>query len=255
VGLAIENARLYATLKESYSRIVDTQAELVRAERLAALGELSATVAHEVRNPLAAIYNSLSQLGRLVPDEGDARTLLGIAQEEATRLNRIIGDLLLFAKPGEPDLRATPLDDVIDAAARAARQDAAARDDIDLVVRPVAADLHALCDGSQMRQALVNLIVNAFQAIEGPGRVVLGARPTPGDHSVEITVEDDGAGMAADVVERAFDPFFTTRPAGSGLGLAIVRRIVEDHRGTVEVDTIPGESTRFLLRIPRADIA
>jgi len=252
VGLAVENARLFATLQDSYHRIVQTQAELVRAERLAALGELSATVAHEVRNPLAAIYNALSQLRRLVPREAPGETLLDIAQEEATRLNRMIGDLLQFARPGEPDVRPMPVDDVVLAAVRAATMDPQARAEVELAVDRIHPDLLALGDAGRVKQALVNIIVNAYQAIEGKGTIRVRARPADDGSAIEIVIEDDGAGMTADVLERAFDPFFTTRPMGSGLGLSIVRRLVEDQGGTVEAASAPGESTRFTVRLARA---
>ena len=113
MAVAVANARLYEDLKRSYQELARTQEELVKRERLAALGELAAVVAHEVRNPLGAIFNSLRSLDRALKPEGDAAMLLGIVGEEADRLNRIVGDLLDFARPSEPALQPEPLGAVL----------------------------------------------------------------------------------------------------------------------------------------------
>lgn len=208
------------------------QAALLRRERLAALGELSAVVAHEVRNPLGIIFNALSSLRKQKPATADGATLLDIVQEEADRLKRVVDDLLEFARPHELSVDIVPPSRLLTSAAAAA---ARGNEDEHQVTVQADDDLPSItCDERLIRQALVNLVINALQA---PGRtepVQVRAFPkgTPVS-AVCFSVYDDGAGISKEVAERLFTPFFTTRASGTGLGLAIVKRVVEAHGGTI----------------------
>jgi signal transduction histidine kinase len=246
LAVAVEHARLYEDLRRSYADLARAQDQLVHRERLAALGELAAIVAHEVRNPLGVIFNSLGSLRRMVQPSGNAKMLLGIVGEEAERLNRIVGDLLDFARPSPPALRPEPLDRVIDDALGAALARGAGRV---AVAREIAPDLPAVpMDVRLVRQALLNLTLNAVQAMPGGGTLSVRARLDGAAARVEIA--DTGPGIADEVRHRIFEPFFTTKATGSGLGLAVVKRIVDDHRGALEVRSAPGEGTTFVLRLP-----
>ncbi|HEX9291675.1 MAG TPA: ATP-binding protein, partial [Anaeromyxobacteraceae bacterium] len=249
LAVAVDNARLYEDLRRSYSDLARAQDQLVHQERLAALGELAAVIAHEVRNPLGVIFNSLGSLRRLSQANRDAHMLLDIVGEEADRLNRIVGDLLDFAKPAPPTLRPEALDRVLDEAVAAALTDA--RDRI-AVERDVPADLPPVpIDAHLLRQAIVNVVVNAVQAMPEGGTLTVRAR-VDGDAAV-VELSDTGCGIPDEVRHRIFEPFFTTRPTGTGLGLAIVKRIVDGHHGRVEVRARPGGSgTTFALHLPRA---
>jgi PAS domain S-box-containing protein len=245
LAVAVENARLYEDLRASYAELNAAQRQLIHSERLAALGELSAIVAHEVRNPLGVIFNSLGSLRRLVHPTGDAKMLLEIVQEEADRLNRIVGDLLDFARPALPQLRPERLERVLEDAVAAAIAPASNV----VVEQDVAPDLPTVpVDARMVRQAVLNVALNAVQAMPRGGRIAVRTRAV-GD-AVEVAIEDSGSGIPEDVRSRIFEPFFTTKATGTGLGLAVVKRIVEGHGGDVQVESRPGAGTRVTLRFP-----
>lgn len=245
LAVAVENARLYDDLRRSYAELARAQAQLVQRERLAALGELSAVVAHEVRNPLGVIFNSLGSLRRVLKPEGDARMLLDIIGEEADRLNRIVGDLLDFARPSPPALRPEALDRLVEEAVGAAlaeNRNIAVKRDIGPGLSPVSMDARL------MRQAVLNVAVNAVQAMPRGGTLTVRARRDGSWARVEI--RDSGPGIPDEIRQRIFEPFFTTKASGTGLGLAVVKRIVEGHGGEVAVANEPGSGAFFTIRIP-----
>ncbi len=243
LAVAVEHARLYEDLRKSYADLAQAQRRLIAQERLAALGELSAVVAHEVRNPLGVIFNSLGSLRRLVQPTGDAAMLLDIVGEEADRLNRIVGDLLDFARPVRPVLRPEPLERVVDEAVSAAL----AQNPGVTLVREIEKGLPDVpMDVRLIRQAVLNLAVNAVQAMPRGGRLTVRAAPSSG--AVVLEIEDSGAGIPDEVQHRIFEPFFTTKASGTGLGLAVVKRILDVHGGEVAVSSVPGSGTVFTLR-------
>jgi PAS domain S-box-containing protein len=249
LAVAVANARLFEDLKRSYDDLARTQAELVKRERLAALGELAAVVAHEVRNPLGVIFNSVSSLKRLDPG-GEAPMLLEMVGEEADRLNRIVGDLLDFARPHEPALRPEAVPALLQSVREAALAATSAAVQIAL---EVPGDLPRVpLDARMLRQALLNLVVNAIQAMPRGGAVTLraGRGLRGGRPHLRLEVSDTGPGIPAGTAERMFQPFFTTKATGTGLGLAVVKRIVEDHRGEVTVDSREGQGSTFTLWLP-----
>jgi PAS domain S-box-containing protein len=246
LAVAVENARLYEDLRRSYAELERAQERLVRGERLAALGELSAVVAHEVRNPLGVIFNSLGSLRRLLRPSGDAQVLLDIVGEEADRLNRIVGDLLDFARPSTLELRPEPLDRVVEEAVGAALAQRPAGiellRELDPALPPVALDARLV------RQAVVNVAINAVQAMPQGGRLTVRTR-REGDAAI-LEVEDEGVGMTPEVAARMFEPFFTTKEAGTGLGLSSVAFTVRQLHGTVSVESGPGRGTSITVIVP-----
>ncbi len=241
-------------MKRVEAKLALTQETLVKAERLAALGELAAVVAHEVRNPLASIFNSLSSLKRQLTLEGDAAVLFGILQEEAERLNRTVADLLSYVRPLEPERRP---EDLVELARDALRQGMhtlpPGRPPIEAeVVAPTSIPLFR-GDPVLLRIAFVNLIVNAVQAMPDGGRLIveLSTRRYKERDAIVIDVYDTGKGIPQDAIGRVFEPFFTTRASGTGLGLALVRRIVEAHDGTVRAESDPQSGARFTIVLPR----
>ncbi|HZR07124.1 MAG TPA: ATP-binding protein [Myxococcales bacterium] len=251
LALALLSARLYDALRSSYAELARTQKELIQRERLAALGELSASIAHEVRNPLGVIFNSVGGLRRILKPQADAKQLLDIIDEEADRLNRMVGDLLDYSRPVQPSLEPVPIKPLLEQAITAACQQAGP--DPERVVTAIRVDEDAVtvrADERLLRQALLNLFLNAYQAMPQEGRLEVRASRgvIDGRPCAEIVVRDTGPGIPTEMVGKIFQPFFTTKPTGTGLGLAVVRRIVEGHGGTIELGSPPG--AEFTVRLP-----
>ncbi|MBX3186585.1 MAG: hypothetical protein KF819_06205 [Labilithrix sp.] len=235
-------------LDRSSTELRAAQTELVRRERLAALGELSAIVAHEVRNPVTVIFSAVSTL-RKQPLSSEASTLLDIVNEEAERLKRIVGELLEFARPRDLSVDAIAPAQLVEGAVEAAL---AGFGGGDLVEVQTDRDLPDFAGDEQLlRQALINLITNALQAAGRTGRVRVRALGEGQPASwIAFDVCDDGAGIPNDVAEKMFTPFFTTRASGTGLGLAIVKRIAEAHGGEITWRPGAARGVAFMLRIP-----
>jgi two-component system, NtrC family, sensor histidine kinase HydH len=243
---------LYADLKKSYDELARAQQEVVRHERLAALGELAAVMAHEVRNPLGVIFNSLATLKRLTKPSGDAEMLLNMVGEEADRLNRIVADLLDFARPYELVKKPIAVEPFVDAAVDAAIQTFPASSSA-VVERVFERDLPRVpIDAHLLRQALINLVVNAAQAMPRGGVVTVkvGLERRAQQLWLVIEVCDEGLGLTHRATEKLFQPFFTTKATGTGLGLAVVKRIVESHGGEVFAKPNPDRGTTFTVKIP-----
>lgn len=235
-------------LEASASELARAHQELVRHERLAALGQLAATVAHEVRNPLAVVFNAVASLRKIEPGAPEHGALLAIVQEEAERLRDIVSDLLEFARPRPVVFAQARLDHVVASAVDAAMSQVEAPPG-DVVI-DVGEDVPPLlCDELLVRQAVINLVTNALQAEGRRGAVRIVVADSAA--SVLIRVEDDGRGVPPDLRERIFTPFFSTRPTGTGLGLAVVQRSAESHGGEVVVRPSPAGGATFELRLPR----
>jgi signal transduction histidine kinase len=226
------------------------RAALVQKERLAAVGQMAAVMAHEVRNPLGIIFNALSGLRRVYHASDLAPELIDIIQEESDRLRRLITDLLDFSRPLAVQVQSVEAEPLLRDAAEAACLDTtngAGKRKVDIDVPAGLPEIET--DPMLLRRALVNLIVNALQNVSADGRVSLTARPSDGE--LYVSVANDAVPMAPEVAARVFEPFFTTRAAGTGLGLAVVRRIVEDLGGSVALEG-PSETsgTTFSIRLP-----
>ena len=225
-------------------------------DRLAALGEMAATIAHEVKNPLASIEVMAGLLRRQVSDRGDLQALLTDIINEAKMANAIVCEVLEFVRPIRLQVDRTELWRVVEDAMPLAERKMARRDTLIDVLVPqelpiINGDHHQLC------QVVTNLLINALEALGGRGAVRIRAKAVPpeGDGRppcVELRIMDDGPGISNDVKERMFNPFFSTKPQGSGLGLAIVRKIIDAHEGRIDVTTAPGAGTTFTIVLPIA---
>lgn len=243
-----ERDRLLEELRRSLDELRHTQAELVRRERFAALGELAAIVAHEVRNPLGAIFNSLASLKRAVPAGPQVQLLIAVMEEESSRLNQMVNDLLGFARPMAPKLEQCSLAGVAEDALVAARRSRAEAPGVVAQWQVDPALPSIMLDPHQMRLALVNVYVNALQAMSGGGTLTTALGGIGGFASLRIA--DTGQGMGAGQLARAFEPFFTTKATGTGLGLSIVKRIVEEHGGHVKIESSEGRGTAVEIQLP-----
>jgi signal transduction histidine kinase len=247
VEAAVENVRHLERARAHLFEREQLEAELLAKERLAALGEAAGVVAHEVRNPLGVLSNGLALLARQPPTSPGAAEVLGFMRAETERLDHLVRDLLLLARPLEARPAPLELPHVLARVAHAAAQAPA------LAGRPLQLDVGALpgpllADGPMLEMALLNLVLNAAQASPEGRPVVLGAQEAAG--RLELHVDDEGPGVPAELRARIFEPFFTTRSSGTGLGLSIVRRVVLAHGGTLEVQDRPGGGTRMAIGLP-----
>ncbi len=231
-------------------------------DRLAAVGEMAAVMAHEIKNPLAGIEVLAGLLRRKVSDNADAQALVKDIIGEAKMANAIVQEVLAFVRPVRLQVDRTSLAQAIGSAITMA--DGKANRGLVLVDTTLPADLPLLgADEHQLTQVFCNLVINAYEALEGRGRVEISARIArtstdgallPDGHqavpTIVVDVADDGPGMPADVAEKIFNPFFTTKAQGSGLGLAIVRKIVDAHEGRIDMTTADGRGTRFRVTLP-----
>ncbi|MBW2362802.1 MAG: hypothetical protein JRG84_18040 [Deltaproteobacteria bacterium] len=256
---------------QDVTKVVAMEQELRRSERLAAVGELSASIAHEIRNPLAAISGSIQMLKRVEerrePASEDGR-LMDIVLRETERLNCLIGDFLCYARPGPLRVESVALDELL--ADMQEMLDAALAANVVLEVS-VPPRLTVQADSGQLRQVLWNLVSNALQAMPGGGELRIDAKVVRAGASqasgvgnrneqekgdaVEICVRDTGVGVPAEALEHIFDPFFTTKAEGSGLGLATVHRIVEEHGGLLNLESAQGRGTTVRIQLLRGETA
>ncbi len=225
-----------------------------RQERLAILGEVAAVVAHELNNPLSAIAMYTQMMESELPPDSPFREHVDVVRRNTETCSRTIRGLLDWARSGDPEVSDVDVDEALDEVARFLRP-LSKRAQVALERKGTLADPVVRADAVQLRQVLVNLAINAIQAVEGVGaRVVVETSEADGGRTVVLDVTDDGPGIPEAVRERIFEPFFTTKPAGkgTGLGLSISRRIVEAHGGTLTlVRSAPGGTT-FRIRIPRS---
>lgn len=223
-------------------------------DRLAALGEMAAMIAHEVKNPLASIEVMAGLLRRQLADQADLQGMLSDIINEAKMANSIVLEVLEFVRPIRLEVDRTSIERVIQDAITLADSKIARRAirlDVDV---PAALPL-IVGDHNQLCQVFTNLLINALEALDGRGIIRVEARERPGTDqgqppTIVVVVEDDGPGIPSDIAERIFNPFFTTKPQGSGLGLAIVRKIVDAHDGRIDVASESGTGTRFTVTLP-----
>ncbi len=233
---------------QDITKIKARQEKLQLIDRLAALGEMAAGLAHEIRNPLASISGAAEFLGQagLVLPEG--RRLVEIIQKETERLNRLTSSFLLYGRPEKKNAENILLEDEISSILMLLQQRkriAKAEVEIDL-----AKELAVTADPQMFRQVMLNLLLNAFQSLpEKAGKIKISGANS--GHEVRLRIEDNGVGIDKDMLKKIFDPFFTTKPDGTGLGLSIVHRTVTELGGQISVESEPGKGTVFQLVFPK----
>ena len=260
-AITLRNSQLYEALKER--------------DRLAALGQMAAGLAHEIRNPLGAIKGAAQLLSAMEPwasarKSAEADNAVGggpvesieyldIIGEEVERLDRVVSQFLGYARPDRGQRQQLNVNDIVYKTVQLLRSQKPAGVEIDVELDKELPPVRA--DGEQLRQVFLNFAINAFQAMEGGGRLRLRTRQRRGLKAgqvtdfVEIAFHDTGKGIAADALSDIFIPFFTTKDKGTGLGLPICQRIVENHSGTIEVRSEPGRGAVFSVVLPSADAA
>ncbi|MBI3008317.1 MAG: PAS domain-containing sensor histidine kinase [Candidatus Omnitrophica bacterium] len=232
------------------ARIKHMEEQMRRADRLAALGSLAAGVAHEIRNPLGSV-KGLAQLLREDLKEGDPkRGYTDVIVKEIDRLNKVVEELLSFARPEESHVESRAINEIIDDALQLAKHDAS-QSRIE-IIRNYDKDLpYVSADSKKLQQAFLNIIFNAFHAMkEKGGQLNITTRLYEDPKFVEIRFQDTGPGIAPEHINRLFDPFFTTREDGTGLGLTITHQIIDSHGGRISVRSSPGKGASFSVCLP-----
>ena len=261
---AVENRRqaavqadLLKALEETNRQLRRAEADARRSERLAALGQLSAGLAHEIRNPLGVIKGSAEMLTQKLKDSQPlASELAGYIYSEVNRLNALVARFLDFARPQHLDLRAQQVSAIVDRALEAAQsQFPEAGVKVERHYTPHLPDV--LLDEQLCESVFTNLIVNAFQAMTDPPgpvppelTITASQIESNGRLGVSVTVEDNGSGVPPELREQIFNPFFTSKKSGVGLGLSIVAKIVDDHRGSIRLESASPHGARFSVFLP-----
>jgi two-component system, NtrC family, sensor histidine kinase HydH len=232
--------------------LAEAEAQVRRADRLAALGQLTAGLAHELRNPLGTMKTSAELLSRNVAEENAvAREMAGYIAEEVDRTNSLISRFLEFARPHRLRLELADVHEMLDRAIVRFERGLAEKNRVS-VFKNYSPDVpRTKLDGELMERVIVNLLSNAAQA--SPPGGVLTVKTRLADGAVEISVIDRGTGIAPEDVEQIFNPFFTTKSMGVGLGLAICSKIVSEHGGQINVESTPGEGSVFRIYLPVGD--
>ncbi|MEJ2097051.1 MAG: ATP-binding protein, partial [Deltaproteobacteria bacterium] len=224
------------------------QEEIRRKEKLAALGGLAAGVAHEIRNPLSSIKGIATYFGDKYGQERAEREMAEVMIREVDRLNRVISELLEFARPTELNLAATDVYELLNHAVQLVQQDANLKH-IDISIPKGSETVYVKVDPDRFLQCMLNLFLNAIEAMPEGGllRIVVFVHE---DERVDIEITDTGRGIDAESLHRIFDPYFTTKTTGTGLGLAIVHKIIEAHHGRIRVRSTLGKGTTFTISVP-----
>jgi len=258
-GLAIHNAFMYEELKTFSQQMEEkiqkttadlrkTEAQLIRSEKLAALGQLAAGFAHEIRNPLTSINILIHSLTENLPSGNSHREDLKVIEEEINRINEILDRFLRFAKPAPPLLERTDVATIFEETLQLIRP----RIEKQLIV--VQKEFQALpiilMDREQMKQVALNLLLNAVQAMPKGGTLMLRGQNSEDGQWIRISIQDSGMGIPNEDMNKLFDPFFSTKEGGVGLGLSIAHRIIDQHHGKIEVESTPGEGTLFTIWLP-----
>jgi signal transduction histidine kinase/putative methionine-R-sulfoxide reductase with GAF domain len=258
-GLAIHNAFMYQDLK-TFSRQMEekiqkttadlrnTEAQLIRSDKLAALGQLAAGIAHEIRNPLTSINILIHSMTESLTSGDSHKEDLEVIEEEINRINEIVDQFLRFAKPAPPLLEKADVLPVLEETLQLLRPQIEKQQ---IVVRKEFQALPIVqMDREQMKQATLNLLLNAIQAMPAGGHLTLKARNSENGQWVHLSIQDSGIGIPGEDLNKLFDPFFSTKEGGIGLGLSIAHRIIDQHHGKIEVESAPGKGTLFTVWLP-----
>jgi two-component system sensor histidine kinase HydH len=228
--------------------IRDLQERVRRSERLASLGRLAAGVAHEIRNPLSSIRGFAQFFQNRFKGQEKEQEYAAVMVREVDRLNRVITELLDFARPKEPHRESHNLQEILEQTLKVLEPELAGRN-IGVEKKLDASLPRILADRDQLSQAFLNLMLNALESMEGEGKLRISLE-SEGASALTISIADTGKGIPPEDLERVFEPFFSTKRKGTGLGLAIVHQIVENHKGEIRVESREGEGTTFRITLP-----
>jgi two-component system sensor histidine kinase HydH len=229
--------------------IRDLQEKVRRSERLASLGRLAAGVAHEIRNPLSSIRGFAQYFMRRLKGQEEEQGYASIMVKEVDRLNRVISELLDFARPKKPHREPQALEEIIDYSLKLLQSEfSQLKIKVEKSFEPDLPNVEV--DRDQISQAFLNLLLNSLESMEGEGKIKVSLKKISQPPALEVAIMDTGRGIAREDLGKVFEPFFSTKRKGSGLGLAIVHQIVENHGGDIAVDSQEGMGTTFRITLP-----
>jgi len=239
-----------AELEENNRLLLQTREELLRVEKLAAIGELAAGVAHEINNPMAIIRGNVELLQITVPEDADNREEVDTIFQQVKRVERIVSNLQKFARKQKRENAPVHLNELLHEIVTQIRHQVPL-DGIKVVEHYSRALEVVEGDGDQLRQVFTNLVVNGIQAMPEGGVLSLKTNPVQDTDLYEVQVADTGVGIQPENLNQVFNPFFTTKPSGTGLGLSVSYGIVREHGGTIDIQSVPGSGTTFSVVLPR----
>lgn len=240
-----------AELEEKNRLLVQTREELVRVEKLAAIGELAAGVAHEINNPMAIIRGNTELLQLSVPEDAPIREEVDTIFQQVKRVERIVSNLLKFARREQMEAGTVPLNELLhEIVGQIGHQ--VSLEGIEIVEQYAESVAQVEGDADQLRQVFTNLVLNAVQAMPAGGILSVRTRPLEPERSYEVKVADTGVGIALENLRQVFNPFYTTKANGTGLGLSVSYGIVREHGGLIDVESVPGGGSTFTVVLPRS---
>lgn len=243
-GLAIENASMYERLKKSSQKLEE---QLFQSSKLAALGQLSAGIAHELRNPLTSIKVLINSIVNRIEPKESVKEDINVIESEIERMNGIIKQFLDFSRPAELCLTDVDINDILKdtlnlMAYELKEQEVSVSKAFNEELRNISADKE------QLKQVFINIILNSIQAMPEGGRLTV--KTNSEDKYIKVSVKDTGKGIPENLKHRLFEPFFTTRQEGLGLGLCIIKRIIDNHKGDIRIESEAGKGTTVIVSLP-----
>lgn len=259
-GLALENAKMYDELKSFNTQLEEkikiatrnlrkTQDKLIQSEKMAALGKLSAGIAHEIKNPLTSIKLLVHSLAKEIQHNEIAKKDIEVIENEIERVNQIINRFFDFARPKEPEFSSVDINQVLEEIIALISGEVK---EWNIMIKKEFLPLSFVrADEGQIKQVFLNLFLNAMQVMPNGGNLKISSRQN--ENYVQIEIQDEGEGIAEDIKNKLFEPFFTTKEEGIGLGLSIVKRIIEDHKGWIRIDNAKTKGAIVTIAFPCID--
>ena len=260
IGMAVDNANLYGSIIKTYQKLKDAQEQVVRTEKLASLGKLAATIAHEINNPLAAVLTYIRLMMKLVIRKRftrdrlqDISRYLDTMESETARCGEIVKNLLAFSRQSEISMGTHNIEEIIERSLNLITHELDIREvQVEKVIDSGLPEI--LCDFRQIQHAFLNLISNASESMSRGGILTVSARQSKSIGFLDIVISDTGYGIAEEEMKNIFEPFYTTKEEGKGvgLGLSVVYGIITKHNGFIEAESEPGKGSSFRVQLPIA---
>ncbi|MBI3583001.1 MAG: GAF domain-containing protein [Nitrospinae bacterium] len=250
-GWAIENARLFSQLREANKDILIAEQQLIQSERLSALGQLAAELAHEIKNPLVTIGGFARRLSEKTDFSPEGKKYTDIIISEVERVEKLLKDILNYSRDVKPTFSDYNINTLIDEVLSSYER--IFSDSGVIVKKELSVNIYPLhIDTSQIKQVFLNILYNAVECMTGKGGVItIKTEPLSGEEGVTISISDTGGGIPPEILDNIFNPFFTTKRQGTGLGLSLSKKIIESHGGTIGIDNRIGEGATFIITLPR----